>query len=83
MSSKLSTAYRALLIKHLYYSEAALFQGPNSLDSILNYPMYNALVDAFTIPGQQNISAVSDMVAQLKAKFKVCELSHFYTCPWI
>ncbi|KIJ69594.1 glycoside hydrolase family 13 protein [Hydnomerulius pinastri MD-312] len=50
--------------------EAALYQGPDSLDSILHYPMYGALVDAFTIPGQQNMSAVSDMIAQSKEKFK-------------
>ncbi|KAG1748968.1 glycoside hydrolase family 13 protein [Suillus paluster] len=49
---------------------ASLFQGPNSLDSILNYPMYAALVNAFTIPGPQNTSAVSDMIAQEAAKFK-------------
>ncbi|KAJ8584457.1 glycoside hydrolase family 13 protein [Rhizopogon salebrosus TDB-379] len=50
--------------------DAALYQGPNSLDSILQYPMYTALLDAFTIPGPQNISAVSDMIAQSQAKFK-------------
>ncbi|KAH7927724.1 glycoside hydrolase family 13 protein [Leucogyrophana mollusca] len=51
-------------------NEAAEYQGPNSLDSILHYPMYNALVEAFTIPGPQNMSAVSDMIAQSKTKFK-------------
>ncbi|KAF9228592.1 alpha-amylase [Gyrodon lividus] len=50
-------------------NESALYQGPNSLDSILHYPMYGALVDAFTIPGLQNMSAVADMIAQSKKKF--------------
>ncbi|KAG1759096.1 glycoside hydrolase family 13 protein [Suillus occidentalis] len=49
---------------------AAVYQGPNALDSILNYPMYTALLNAFTIPGQQNTSAVADMIAQEAAKFK-------------
>ncbi|KIJ17255.1 alpha-amylase [Paxillus involutus ATCC 200175] len=49
--------------------EAALYQGPNALDSILQYPMYGALVDTFTIPGKQNISALTDMIAQSKQKF--------------
>jgi hypothetical protein len=63
--------------RHIFgCSEAALFQGPNSLDSILNYPMYTALLDAFTIPGPQNTSAVSDMIAQSQAKFKVCNLPY-------
>lgn len=50
-----------------------MFQGPNALDSVLNYPMYGALVDAFTIPGKQNMSALTDMIAQSKQKFKVIE----------
>ncbi|KAG2041437.1 glycoside hydrolase family 13 protein [Suillus americanus] len=50
--------------------DAALYQGPNALDSILNYPMYTALLDAFTIPGSLNTSAVTDMIAQEAAKFK-------------
>ncbi|KAG2048742.1 glycoside hydrolase family 13 protein [Suillus hirtellus] len=50
--------------------DAALYQGPNALDSILNYPMYTALLDAFTLPGPQNMSAVADMIGQEAAKFK-------------
>ncbi|KAI0085427.1 alpha-amylase [Irpex rosettiformis] len=49
---------------------AASYQGPQALDSILNYPMYNALVDAFAIPGKQNISALVDTIAESKQKFK-------------
>ena len=29
----------------------AIYQGPQALDSVLNYPMYPALVSAFAIPG--------------------------------
>ncbi|KAG1900749.1 glycoside hydrolase family 13 protein [Suillus fuscotomentosus] len=50
--------------------DAALYQGSNALDSILNYPMYTALLDAFTLPGPQNMSAVADMIGQQAAKFK-------------
>ena len=53
------------------FSFAASYQGPQALDSILNYPMYNALVDAFAIPGKQNISSLVDTIAQSKKKFKV------------
>ncbi|OJT14173.1 Alpha-amylase 1 [Trametes pubescens] len=48
--------------------EALQWQGKQALDAILNYPMYNALVQAFTIPGPQNMSAVTDMIAQIKQK---------------
>ncbi|RPD65845.1 alpha-amylase [Lentinus tigrinus ALCF2SS1-7] len=48
--------------------QALQYQGPKALDAILNYPLYNALVDAFAIPGKQNMSALTDMVAQIKAK---------------
>ncbi|KAG1882923.1 glycoside hydrolase family 13 protein [Suillus subluteus] len=50
--------------------DTALYQGPNALDSVLNYPMYTALLDAFTIPGSLNTSAVADLIAQEAAKFK-------------
>ena len=33
--------------------------------------MYNALVQAFAIPGPQNMSALKDMITQSKQKFKV------------
>ncbi|KAI1790754.1 alpha-amylase [Ganoderma leucocontextum] len=48
--------------------QALQWQGSQALDAILNYPLYNALVSAFTIPGPQNMSALTDMVAQIKAK---------------
>lgn len=52
-------------------SQALQWQGEQALDAILNYPMYNALVQAFTIPGPQNMSAVTDMIAQIKQKSSV------------
>ena len=52
-----------------FASQAAIYQGNDSLDSILHYPMYNALTSAFTIPGPQNMSAMTDMIAQCKTLF--------------
>ncbi|KAI0637259.1 alpha-amylase [Trametes polyzona] len=48
--------------------KALQWQGEKALDAILNYPMYNALVEAFTIPGPQNMSAVTEMIKQIKQK---------------
>ncbi|KAF8894428.1 glycoside hydrolase family 13 protein [Infundibulicybe gibba] len=48
----------------------AQYQGPQSLDSVLHFPMYTALTAGFKIPGPQNISAVVDTMQQSKAKFK-------------
>jgi len=47
----------------------AQYQGPQALDSVLQYPMYNALVEAFAIPGPQNMSALVDMINQSEAGF--------------
>lgn len=48
-----------------------MYQGSNALDSILNFPTYTALVQAFMIPGPQNMSALIDVMQQSKAKFQV------------
>ncbi|KAL0947268.1 hypothetical protein HGRIS_013390 [Hohenbuehelia grisea] len=40
----------------------AEWQGPDALDSVLNFPQYAALKSAFTIPGPQNISAIADVL---------------------
>ncbi|CDO69036.1 Glycoside Hydrolase Family 13 protein [Trametes cinnabarina] len=48
--------------------QALQWQGKQALDAILNYPAYNALVSAFAIPGAQNMSALTDMIAQVKQK---------------
>ncbi|TDL27217.1 alpha-amylase [Rickenella mellea] len=49
--------------------QAASYQGPQALDSILHYPMYGALTNAFAIPGPQNMSAMVDVITQSKRKF--------------
>ena len=48
-----------------------MYQGPQALDSVLNYPMYSALTSAFTIPGPQNMSAVVDCLQQSQKSYKV------------
>jgi len=48
----------------------AQYQGPQALDSVLNFPMYEALVNAFAIPGPQNMSAVADVFTQSKTLYK-------------
>lgn len=53
-----------------FYSPIAMYQGPQALDSVLNFPMYSALVSGFSIPGPRNISAVADVFQQSKTKFK-------------
>ncbi|KAJ3482123.1 hypothetical protein NLI96_g7190 [Meripilus lineatus] len=50
--------------------QAASYQADNELDSILNYPMYGALVEAFAIPGNLNTSAVSSLMEIYPNKFK-------------
>ncbi|EPT01849.1 hypothetical protein FOMPIDRAFT_162705 [Fomitopsis schrenkii] len=50
--------------------QASQFQGPDALDSILNYPTYNALVSAFAIPGAQNMSALTEKITQSQKSFK-------------
>ena len=42
--------------------------------------MYNALIDAFAIPGQQNMSALTDMITQIKAKSTVTKSRVISTC---
>ncbi|EMD38673.1 glycoside hydrolase family 13 protein [Gelatoporia subvermispora B] len=51
-------------------ANVAIYQGSDALDATLNYPMYGALVNAFAIPGQQNMSALTDMIALNKQLFK-------------
>ncbi|KAL5529439.1 hypothetical protein ACEPAG_5424 [Sanghuangporus baumii] len=47
-------------------ADALMYQGSDALDSILHYPMYNALTAAFAIPGPQNMSAMTDMISRSK-----------------
>jgi alpha-amylase len=65
------------------FSAAAPYQGPTGLDSILHYPMYYALTEAFVIPGPQNMSAVVDMMNQSKQKFMVSHEYPSYVPPTI
>jgi hypothetical protein len=58
-------------LAHLWPSPVAQYQGPQGLDSVLNYPMRSALVEAFTIPGPNNITAVSTVFEQSKKSFHV------------
>jgi len=51
-------------------ADVGAWQGPQALDSVLNYPMYTALTQALAIPGPQNMTAVADMIAQSKQFFK-------------
>ncbi|KDR81372.1 hypothetical protein GALMADRAFT_239237 [Galerina marginata CBS 339.88] len=48
----------------------AMYQGSQALDSVLNFPLYSALVSAFSIPGPQNISALTDVFVKSKTLFK-------------
>ncbi|KAJ6547139.1 glycoside hydrolase superfamily [Mycena capillaripes] len=47
-------------------ANVAEFQGSDALDSVLNYPLYYALVAAFGLPGPQNMSALTTVLDQSK-----------------
>ncbi|KAJ7470351.1 glycoside hydrolase family 13 protein, partial [Mycena latifolia] len=55
-------------------STVSEFQGPDALDSVLNFPLYYALVAAFALPGPQNgggnMTALIDVLAQSKTAYK-------------
>lgn len=61
---------------------AATYQ--SSMDSVLNYPMYDALVEGFAIPGPGNMTAVTETLVALQGQMKVCFLSFFLrsSFPW-
>ncbi|KAG8900223.1 hypothetical protein FRC00_013880, partial [Tulasnella sp. 408] len=48
---------------------AASYQGPTTLDAILNFPQYSALKDAFAIPGPGNMSSLVDQFNIARRKF--------------
>ena len=52
---------------------AASYQGP--LDSVLNFPIYDALVQAFGLPGPQNMSGLVHIMDLSKQHYKVCGLA--------
>lgn len=41
------------------------------MDSVLNYPLYDAIVQGFTIPGPGDLSNVSAVMGQIQNSFKV------------
>ncbi|KAJ7184194.1 alpha-amylase [Mycena filopes] len=57
-------------------ANVASFQGA-SLDSLLNYPLYYALVAAFGLPGPQNITALTTLLAQQSAYKDTTVLGNF------
>ena len=64
--------YHSCFTSHRQIRPVATYQGPQGLDSVLNYPMYSALTSSFAIPGPQNMSAVVDFFQQSQRSFKVC-----------
>jgi alpha-amylase len=48
----------------------AMYQGPQALDSVLNFPLYAALQSAFAIPGPQNVTQLVQVFEDSKTKFK-------------
>lgn len=47
----------------------AQWQGPAALPSVLNYPLYAALKEAFVIPGKRNTTALAEVLLQEQEKF--------------
>jgi alpha-amylase len=52
-----------------FFSLASSYQ--QSMDSVLNYPLYDAIIQGFTIPGPGNLSNVSAVMSQIQTSFKV------------
>lgn len=61
----------AMSQRTMRYSPIAEWQGTDALDSVLNYPMYTALRDAYTLPGPANVSELASVFEQSKTKFAV------------
>ena len=49
---------------------ASQYQGPGTLDSILNFPVYNALVEAFKIPGNADTAGLARAHDAMKTRFR-------------
>jgi alpha-amylase len=41
------------------------------MDSVLNYPLYDAVAQAFSIPGPANMSGLAAVMGQIQNSFKV------------
>jgi hypothetical protein len=59
-------------LKALFSSLTSSYQ--QAMDSILNYPLYYAIIQGFTIPGPGNMSDVSTVMGQIQNSFKVCHI---------
>lgn len=70
-SNSIDVFHYSLSLNLCLYSPIAHYQGPQELDSVLNFPLYAALLEGFSIPGPQNISAVTQVFEDSKKKFKV------------
>ena len=46
------------------------------MDSVLNYPLYDAIVQGFSIPGPGNLSGLATVMGQIQKNFKVLPSSH-------
>ncbi|KAG9025387.1 hypothetical protein FRB95_010228 [Tulasnella sp. JGI-2019a] len=44
----------------------ATYQGPTTLDSVLNFPQYSALTEAFSVSGPRNMSNLVDLFTQAR-----------------
>lgn len=49
------------------------------MDSILNYPLYDAIVQGFSIPGPGNLSGLATVMSQIQKNFKVFPSSQCYS----
>lgn len=56
------------------FSLASSYQ--QAMDSVLNYPLYDAIVQGFAIPGPGNLSNVSAVMSQIQKSFEVCFFFH-------
>lgn len=57
------------LIRHHIIRPVAAYQGPQGLESVLNFPMYRALVDTFGIPGTLNSTGLANTIEESKRRF--------------
>ena len=52
------------------------------MDSVLNYPLYDAIVQGFSIPGPKNLSGLATVMGQIQNNFKVFSLFSL-RFPWL
>jgi alpha-amylase len=59
------------LRKVLMHSSRLASSYQQVMDSVLNYPLYDAIVQAFTIPGPANMSGLASVMGQIQNSFQV------------